>query len=119
MVYTKLGIDLVAGQPQDIGVYLPVRIGVTMKKGDVNSLRLFRRPRLSNDPLTRRLQFIKTRYNRPKCACGRLAKYTRTNPRKDFWCNEHFPDELRQKLSLEHQMVAYILPLANYMDNKR
>jgi len=89
-------------------------------RGDVNRLRLFRRPRLSNNPKTRRLQFMKTRYTRPKCGmCGRLAHYSRTYPKREFYCKRDLPTKLREKLSLEYQWLHYIMPLSNYLDGNR
>ena len=70
-------------------------------------------PQFDNDPKNRRLRFMKFRYTKPKCNCGKVAKYQLN---KQFWCNGHLPPNLRAKLDMDYQMINIILPYAFYLD---
>ena len=54
-----------------------------------------------------------TRYLKPKCIeCGEIAKYKLV---KRAWCNNHLPDKLRKKLSLEYQ-YSRVIKYAEFID---
>ena len=75
-----------------------------------------KRKALADNPKTRRLQFMLTRYVKPKCIiCNELAHYKQ--PRR-AWCNDHLPNKFRKMLSLEAQM-ARIVSYAEHIDESR
>ena len=108
------------GQAGKRGVYLDDSMTIKKGRGDINTLRLFRRARLADTPKSRRLQFMKTRFRKMKCAvCGVPAHYMVSLPRRKAWCKGCFPSEMRVKLDITYQYVTYIMPLADYLDGHR
>ncbi len=68
---------------------------------------------LENNSKERRKQFMRTRYTRPKCKCGRYAHYSHELGK---WCQEHLPSVLRERLDPNWAYVNVILPLAEVLD---
>ncbi len=72
--------------------------------------------RLEDTPKSRRLQFMKTRFNKRKCrTCGKTSHY---KLKRLSWCKEHLPDSLRDRLNMSWQMTNCILPLARVIEAK-
>lgn len=71
--------------------------------------------RLEDTPKQRRLQFIKTRYCKPRCMCQALAHYQDVVNRR-YWCRSCLPTVLRKRLSMEWQLSQVVFPLSIYME---
>ncbi len=68
---------------------------------------------LEDSPKVRRLQFMKARFNKPKCDCGVVAHYKLND---SYWCRNHLPKRLQERLDMDYQMLKIILPYAFYLD---